>query len=61
MGFEAEFGDKVREEFIENALGCFEGIGDVSVSEEEVLEVLVSKILLASVLSNTRSGLHGGT
>ena len=37
MGFEAELGDEVCEKFVEDALRCFEGIGRVSVREEEVL------------------------
>ena len=38
MGFEAEFRDEVGEKFVEDSLGCFKGIGDVSVCEEEVLD-----------------------
>lgn len=38
MGFEAEFGNEVGEKFVEDSLGCFKGIWDVSVCEEEVLD-----------------------
>ena len=37
VSFEAEFGDEIGEELVEDFFGGVEGIGDVSVGVEKVL------------------------
>jgi hypothetical protein len=38
VSFEAEFRDKLGEEFIEDTFGRVEGLRDVSVGKEEMLD-----------------------
>ena len=38
MGFEAKLCDEVCEEFVEDALGAVEGVCDVTMGKEEVLD-----------------------